>query len=69
MDVTGAIEGIRRYAIHGQPYALLYFSRADDRETIHQAQLSEDALPADIRVGDPIVITYIGAVVVGVRRA
>ena len=68
MDVTAAVEGIRRYTIHGEPYAVIYFSREGDRDTIQQAQVSEDALPAGLRVGETIVITYIGSVVAGVRR-
>lgn len=68
MDVRGRVEGIRRYTVHGEPYAILYFSTGDDRETIHQAQLSADALPANLRVGDAVVITYVGSVVAGISQ-
>ncbi|MEX2315150.1 MAG: hypothetical protein WD628_05480 [Thermomicrobiales bacterium] len=67
--MTATVEGIRRYTIHGQPYAVIYFSRDDNRDGIQQAQLSEDALPPGLSVGETIVMTYIGAVVAGVRRA
>ena len=68
MEIVAIVEGIRRYTIHGEPYAVIYYSKDDDRDTILQAQLSEDAMPANLRVGDAIVITYIGSVVAGVRR-
>ena len=54
--------------IHGEPYAIVYFSQREDRDTIQQAQLSEDALPNDLRVGDTVVITFIGSIVAGMRR-
>jgi hypothetical protein len=69
VETAATIEGIRRYTIHGEPYAIVYYSLANDRDTIHHAQMSEDALPADLCVGDDIVITFIGSVVAGIRRA
>jgi hypothetical protein len=69
VETAATIEGIRRYTIHGEPYAVVYYSLANERDTIHHTQLSEDALPAGLRVGDDIVITFIGTVVAGVRRA
>ncbi|HYI14188.1 MAG TPA: hypothetical protein VEX37_02280 [Thermomicrobiales bacterium] len=69
METAATIEGIRRYSIHGEPYAVVYFSRNDDRDTIQHAQLSADALPDSLRVGDAIVITYVGSIVAGIRRA
>jgi hypothetical protein len=69
VETAATIEGIRRYTIHGEPYAVVYYSLADDRDTIHQAQLSEDALPAGLRVGDGVVITFVGSVLAGIRRA
>jgi len=67
MEKPATIEGIRRYTIHGEPYAVVYFSHDGDRDTIQQAQLSEDALPTGLRVGDTVAITYIGSIVAGVR--
>ncbi len=69
METDATIEGIRRYTIHGEPYAVVYFSRDDDRDTIQHAQLSADALPDGLRVGDSVVITYIASIVAGIRRA
>lgn len=68
METTAIIEGIRRYTIHGEPYAVVYYSRDGDRDTVHQAQLSEDALPKGLRVGDAVVIMFIGSIVAGIRR-
>ena len=67
--MAATIEGLRRYTIHGEPYAVIYYSLATDRDTIHHTQLSEDALPAGLRAGDSVVITFIGSVVAGIRRA
>ena len=69
MTVEGRLEGIRRYTIHGGPYAQLYFSHLDDSETIHQAQLPEEAWDSDLTVGDSIVITYLLKTVMEIRRA
>lgn len=68
VETAATIEGIRRYTIHGEPYVVVYYSLANDRETIHHAQLSEDALPSGLRVGDNVVITFIGSVVARIRR-
>lgn len=68
METPATVEGIRRYTIHGEPYAVVYFSHDADTETIHQAQLSQDALPERLRVGDAVAIMYIGAIVAGIRR-
>lgn len=69
MDVAAIIEGLRRYTIHGEPYVVVYYSHSDDSETFHHAQLSADALPDGLRVGDPVVLTMVAGVVAGIRRA
>jgi hypothetical protein len=69
MTVEGRLEGIRRYTIHGGPYAYLYFSHRDDPETIHQAQLPEEAFDTDLAVGDGVVITYLLRTVMEIRKA
>lgn len=69
MDVEATVEGIRRYLIHGEEYAVVYFCHAGDDETVHQAQLSADALPAGIAVGDRIRVTYVLGIVAGIARA
>lgn len=69
MNVGGKLEGIKRYTIHGGPYAYLYFSHQDDPDTIHQAQLPEEAFDTDLEVGDRIVITYLLRTVMEIRKA
>jgi hypothetical protein len=67
---TGAtIEGLRPYLIHDERYIVVYFTKHDDPETIHQAQLSADALPDGIRVGDEVIVTWVLNIVAGIRRA
>ena len=68
MELTVTIEGIRRYAIHGQPYAVVYYSDGVDRDAIRQAQLSDDALPPGLQVGDVVTLTMIGSIVVGMTK-
>ena len=68
MDVDGTLEGLQPYTIHGLPWFRVYFSRADDPETIHQAQLPDDALDQTLRPGDSIVITYLLKTVMQIRR-
>lgn len=69
MNVEGKLEGIRRYTIHGGPYAWLFFSHFDDPETIIEAQLPEEAYDAELAVGDRIVITYLLKTVMEIRKA
>jgi hypothetical protein len=59
MDIDGTLEGIQPYAIHGERYYRVFFSHADDAETIHQAQLPADAVDETLRPGMPIRITYL----------
>lgn len=69
MEVQGTLEGRQDYTIHGQHYARLFFSLPDDAETIQQCQLPEDAFDADLKPGDPIVITFLLKTVMEIRRA
>ncbi|CAN5848688.1 hypothetical protein BH20CHL2_BH20CHL2_04900 [soil metagenome] len=69
MTVDGRLEGVQRYTIHGGPYARLFFSHADDPETIIQAQLPEESWDGNLEVGDRIVITYLLKTVMEIRRA
>lgn len=69
MSVEGRLEGVQRYTIHGGPYARLFFSHADDPETIMQAQLPEESWDTDLQIGDRVVITYLLKTVMEIRRA
>jgi hypothetical protein len=69
MEFVATVEGLRRYTIHGEPYAVLYYSRPEHPEVVEQAQLSLDALPADLQVGERIVILSLLSVVAEVRRS
>lgn len=67
MELDGRLEGRQDYAIHGQRYARLFFSLADDPETIHQCQLPDDAFDADVQVGDRIRVTMLLKTVMEIR--
>lgn len=68
MEFGARIEGLRRFTIHGEPYVVLYFSKVETPDTIEQAQLSDDALPAGLAVGEQVLILSVLGVVAGVRR-
>ena len=68
MEFEARVEGLRRFTIHGEPYVVLYFSRVETPDAIEQAQLSDDALPAGLAVGEQVVIFSVLGVVAGVRR-
>ena len=68
MDVNARIEGLRHYTIHGEPYVIVYYSLEGDPDTFHHMQLSVDALPGGLRVGEHVVLTTVAGIVAGVRR-
>jgi hypothetical protein len=67
-EFDATIEGLRPYLVHNERFAVMYYSRDGDPETIHQAQLSEDALPDGLRVGDRVRIYAMLGVVAQVSR-
>jgi hypothetical protein len=68
MEVEAVVEGLQRIAIHGSPYVRLFYSLDDDRETILQAQLPDEAVDSGIRVGDRVRLTMILRTVMEARR-
>lgn len=68
MDVVATIEGLRHYTIHGEPYVIVYYSLQGDPNTFHHMQLSADALPGGLRVGEQVALTMVAGIVAGVRR-
>jgi hypothetical protein len=67
-DISARIEGLRPYLIHGERYVVVYYSVDEDKDTVHQAQLSADALPDGLRVGESVVVHAVMGVVAGVTR-
>lgn len=68
MEILGKLEGRQDYTIHGELYARLFFSTADDPETITPCQLPGDAFDADLQVGDAIRITLLLRTVMEIRK-
>jgi hypothetical protein len=68
MEVEGRLEGRQDYTIHGGPYSRLFFTHLDDPETVHQAQLPDEAVDRELKPGDSIVITYLMRTVMEIRR-
>ena len=68
MEIEATVEGLQRIAIHGSPYVRVFYSLDDDRETVNQAQLPDEAVDADIRVGDRVRLTMLLRTVMEVRR-
>ena len=50
MEIEATIEGMQRIAIHGSPYVRVFYSLDDDRDTVLQAQLPDEAVDAGIDV-------------------
>jgi hypothetical protein len=67
VDVFGILEGRQDYTIHGGPYSRLFFTMEGD-ETIHQAQLPDEAVDRDLQPGDAIVVTMLLRTVMEIRR-
>jgi hypothetical protein len=59
MEVDGTLEGLQPYSIHGGRYCRVFYTHADDPETILQCQLPEEAIDPALKPGDPVVITYL----------
>jgi len=68
MEIAGTLEGLQPYTIHGGRYLRVFYSHADDPETILQCQLPEEAVDASIKPGDPISIKYLLKTVMGISR-
>jgi hypothetical protein len=68
MEVQGRIEGLQAYLLHGQPYTRVYYSHADDPDTVLQCQLAESEFDVDLQVGDAIRVTYLLKTVLEIRR-
>lgn len=69
MDVSGRLEGLQRYAIHGSPYVRVFFAHTDAPDEIRQCQLPMDAFDDGLRPGDAITITYLLKTVMAIKRA
>jgi len=68
VEIEATIEGMQRIAIHGSPYVRVFYSLDDDRDTVLQAQLPDEAVDAGIDVGDRIRLTMLLRTVMEVRR-
>jgi hypothetical protein len=68
METQGRLEGLQTYLLHGQPYQRVFYTHRDDPDTVLQCQLAEAEIDADLKVGDPIRITYLLRTVLEIRR-
>ena len=68
METLGRLEGRQIFLLHGQQYYRVFYSHADDPETIRQCQLAESEFDVDLATGDPIRITYLLRTVLEIRR-
>jgi len=68
VEIEATIEGMQRIAIHGSPYVRVFYSLDDDRDTVLQAQLPDEAVDPGIDVGDRIRLTMLLRTVMEVRR-
>lgn len=68
MDVEAVVEGMQRIAIHGSPYVRVYYSLPEDPETILSCQLPQEAVDADVTVGDRVRLTVLLRTIMEVRK-
>jgi hypothetical protein len=68
VEVDALLEGLQSYTIHGSVYYRVFFSHEDDPETIHQAQLPEDAFDTGLLPGAKIRVTYLLKTVMKIER-
>jgi hypothetical protein len=59
VEIAGTLEGLQPYTIHGSRYVRVYYSHADDPETILQCQLPEEAVDSALKPGDSVFINYL----------
>jgi hypothetical protein len=69
MEVEAKVEGMQRIEIHGSPYVRLFYSLPDNPEDIQVAQLPDEAVDADIKVGDTVRLTMLLRTVMEARKA
>jgi hypothetical protein len=69
MEIEGTLEGLQPYAIHGTRYYRVFYSHADEPDTILQAQLPFDAFDDTLKPGDRITITYLLKTVMQIGRS
>jgi hypothetical protein len=68
MEVEGTLEGVQHYTIHGGNYIRVFYSHADDPETILQCQLPGEAIDSSLKPSDPITINYLLKTVMSIAR-
>lgn len=68
MEIEARVEGMQRIAIHGSPYVRVYYTLPDDPETILNCQLPQEAVGADVQVGDTVRLTVLLRTVMEVRK-
>lgn len=68
MEIQGRLEGKQIFMLHGVPYSRVFYTHRDDPETVLQCQLAESEFDGDLKVGDPILITYLLRTVLEIRR-
>lgn len=69
MEVQGTLEDRQDYTIHGQRYARLFFTLPDSPDDVQVCQLPDDAFDANLKPGDPILITFLLKTVMEIRKA
>lgn len=69
VEIEATVEGLRQFAIHGDPYTQVYYSVDGSTDTIQQARLGTHDLPEGLKVGDRIVIYSVLGIVAEIRLA
>jgi hypothetical protein len=69
LEIQATVEGLRQYAIHGDPYTVVYYSVDGRPDEIRQAQLGTRDLPEGLKVGDRIIVYSVLGIVAEIRLA
>ena len=68
MAREAVIRKVRPYELHGTSYYQLLFSYINEPEAAHEARIASDAIYADPKEGDAILVEAIVGIVTSVRR-
>lgn len=69
MEVEATVEGLRQFAIHGDPYTQIYYTVDDRPDDVQQARLGTRDLPEGLKVGDRIIVYSVFGIVAEIRLA
>ena len=68
MPREAVIRKVRSYELHGTLYYQLLLSYINEPEAVHEARIASDAIYADPKEGEAVLVEAIVGIVTSVRR-